>query len=134
MCYMKCARRTNAISLSPQHPRRPGQGIPAVLQWKQTRTIPLNQCRQRHGVRGRLIHAESLCTLNRDGKGACTLDSGGPLILPGEGRRGTVIGLLSWGMPCGRGTPDVYTKIWAAIPFFRAASQNSIPNLPQGPQ
>lgn len=33
-------------------------------------------------------------------------DSGGPLV-----REGRQIGIVSWGIPCAKGKPDVYTKV-----------------------
>lgn len=62
--------------------------------------------------------------------GICAKDSGSPLV----DRQGTCIGIVSFSSGCARGNPDVYTKFWTAIPFFRQASQNTIPNLPRGPQ
>lgn len=62
--------------------------------------------------------------------GACMGDSGGPLV----DQQGTCIGIVSWGTPCASGFPDVFAKLWSAIPFIRQASQNTIPNLPQGPR
>lgn len=63
--------------------------------------------------------------------GACQRDSGSPLV----DQRGICIGIASW-IPagCGVGLPDVYAKLWVAIPFYRQVSQNTIPNLPQGPR
>lgn len=53
-----------------QHPRAPGQGIPQVLQWKPTMIITRQECQERYGVqRTQLIHADTVCTSNPDGKG-----------------------------------------------------------------
>ncbi|GBP77386.1 Chymotrypsin-1 [Eumeta japonica] len=49
-----------------------------------------------------------ICSLTRAGEGACHGDSGGPLI---EGD--SLVGIVSWGMPCARGYPDVYTRVFA---------------------
>lgn len=38
---------------------------------------------------------------------ACMGDSGGPLVLAD----GALIGIVSWGVPCGVGMPDIYTKV-----------------------
>lgn len=114
-----------------QHPRAPGQGVPAQLQWKNTVTLPRAQCQQLLGrQRAALVHDHTVCTRNADGKGACMGDSGGPLTQ----QDGTVVGVVSWGVPCARGLPDVYFKLWAAIAFIRQATQGQIPNLPGGGQ
>jgi secreted trypsin-like serine protease len=34
-------------------------------------------------------------------------DSGGPLVT----LDGALIGIVSWGVPCGKGLPDVYTRV-----------------------
>ncbi|KAI8429519.1 hypothetical protein MSG28_000152 [Choristoneura fumiferana] len=49
-----------------------------------------------------------ICSLTKEGEGACHGDSGGPLV---EGS--SVVGVVSWGMPCARGYPDVYTRVYA---------------------
>lgn len=33
-------------------------------------------------------------------------DSGGPLV-----NNGVIVGIVSWGVPCSMGFPDVYTRI-----------------------
>lgn len=37
-------------------------------------------------------------------------DGGGPVVVKGE-----LAGVVSWGLPCGRGFPDVHTN----VAFFR---------------
>ena len=34
-------------------------------------------------------------------------DSGGPLVQ----EDGSLIGIVSWGVPCGQGMPDIFTKV-----------------------
>jgi secreted trypsin-like serine protease len=38
---------------------------------------------------------------------ACMGDSGGPLVQDD----GSLIGIVSWGVPCGQGMPDIFTKV-----------------------
>ncbi|GLV42438.1 hypothetical protein CBL_03175 [Carabus blaptoides fortunei] len=45
------------------------------------------------------------CTYNQPGEGACTSDSGGPLVYMDR-----VVGIVSYGHPCAIGKPDVFTK------------------------
>uniref|UniRef100_A0A0C9R4S6 chymotrypsin n=1 Tax=Fopius arisanus TaxID=64838 RepID=A0A0C9R4S6_9HYME len=48
-----------------------------------------------------------ICTLTKYGEGVCNGDSGGPLVADGF-----LIGVVSYGVPCGRGQPDVYTRVY----------------------
>lgn len=119
---------------SLKHPRGPGQGVPAVLQWIETQTIDHDKCQRLHASRARMVHPISLCTYNRIGQGVCNGDGGSPLIqrVPNRPQEGIILGSLSWSLPCARGFPDVYAKFWPIIPFLRAATNNGVPNLPQG--
>ncbi|KPI90985.1 Chymotrypsin-2 [Papilio xuthus] len=51
-----------------------------------------------------------LCAYHSLNHGVCNGDSGSPLI---EVVTGKQIGLVSWGLPCARGTPDMFTKVSA---------------------
>ncbi|KAF5305824.1 hypothetical protein FQR65_LT07563 [Abscondita terminalis] len=48
----------------------------------------------------------NVCTISRAGRGACTYDSGGPLVC-----NSVQTGVVSWGIPCALGRPDVYTSV-----------------------
>ncbi|XP_058463466.1 chymotrypsin-1-like [Malaya genurostris] len=48
----------------------------------------------------------TLCTLSPEGQGSCLGDAGGPLVSGEE-----LVGVISWGIPCGLGMPDVYARI-----------------------
>ncbi|KAH8356403.1 hypothetical protein KR084_010990 [Drosophila pseudotakahashii] len=48
-----------------------------------------------------------VCVQMDEGKGACHGDTGGPLI--DEQQR--LVGIGNWGVPCGRGYPDVYARV-----------------------
>ncbi|KYN01157.1 Chymotrypsin-1 [Cyphomyrmex costatus] len=52
----------------------------------------------------------NICTLNKQGEGACHGDSGGPLVADNE-----QIGVVSWGIPCAKGRPDIFTRVY----FYR---------------
>ncbi|XP_076645366.1 chymotrypsin-1-like [Halictus rubicundus] len=54
------------------------------------------------------ITNDNICTLNKRGEGACHGDSGGPLVADSK-----QIGVVSWGIPCARGRPDVFTRVYS---------------------
>ncbi|KAG5328502.1 CTR1 protein, partial [Acromyrmex charruanus] len=54
----------------------------------------------------RRVQSSHICTLTRIGEGACHGDSGSPLV-----SNGFQIGITSFGTPCARGRPDVYTRL-----------------------
>ncbi|KZC06605.1 PREDICTED: chymotrypsin-2 [Dufourea novaeangliae] len=60
------------------------------------------------------ITNDNICTLNKRGEGACHGDSGGPLVADME-----QIGVVSWGVPCARGRPDVFTRVYSYIQWIK---------------
>ncbi|XP_069354104.1 uncharacterized protein [Maniola hyperantus] len=54
------------------------------------------------------VYDTQICSLTKAGEGACHGDSGGPLVEDGK-----VVGVVSWGVPCAKGYPDVYTRVFA---------------------
>ncbi|KAK5640462.1 hypothetical protein RI129_011273 [Pyrocoelia pectoralis] len=53
------------------------------------------------------IDETQICTLTTVGEGSCHGDSGGPLVADKQ------IGIVSFGIPCAIGFPDVYTRVSA---------------------
>lgn len=50
-------------------------------------------------------------------------DSGGPLMV-NEGGRWTQVGVVSWGIGCGKGQyPGVYTRVTAFLPWIQKNSK-----------
>ncbi|XP_063548093.1 chymotrypsin-1-like [Cydia strobilella] len=58
----------------------------------------------------RAVDENMFCTFTKIGEGTCHGDSGGPLV-----KNKKLVGLVSWGIPCAVGFPDVHTRI---APFF----------------
>ena len=70
----------------------------------------LAQCKQVH----RNVIDSHICTFTKYGEGACNGDSGGPLVV-----NGVQVGVVSFGIPCGVGKPDVYTRVSSFGPWIR---------------
>lgn len=90
---------------------------PNNLQYLNSRTISYEECQARQPSHP--IYESQVCALTRAGEGACHGDSGGPLV----SLNNTLVGLVSWGTPCGRGYPDVYTKVYSFLDWINANTQ-----------
>ncbi|XP_034663807.1 chymotrypsin-2-like [Drosophila subobscura] len=67
--------------------------------------VPVDQCRTQLGNTSD-VDLGHVCVQPPAGQGACHGDTGGPLI--DEQQR--LVGIGNWGVPCGRGYPDVYAR------------------------
>lgn len=91
--------------------------VPAVLQFKITANLNLQECRRRAGRQAHYIFNNTLCTTNPVGRGTCIGDAGSPVI----GQDGAQYGIVSWGVPCGRGFPDYHTNVFAHLEWIQSA-------------
>lgn len=90
--------------------------FPDWLQYVPTTIITNTECEARFEspYNGRITDAV-LCSASPEGQGICLGDAGGPLVHSGQ-----LQGIVSWGIPCGMGYPDVYARVsvhraWALV-------------------
>ncbi|XP_034478126.1 trypsin-1 [Drosophila innubila] len=79
-----------------------------------------SECSDRHQVQ---LHSSQICAgVPEGGKGQCSGDSGGPLLIGGKERNGsdTQIGIVSWSVkPCTRPPyPGVFTEVSAYVDWI----------------
>ncbi|XP_019548753.3 chymotrypsin-2-like [Aedes albopictus] len=81
--------------------------IPNHMQWVNVDIISLEECRSRHNVvNAARVHDTTICSSSPTGIGMCMGDSGGPLSHGGRQQ-----GIVSWGIACAQGFPDVFARV-----------------------
>lgn len=91
----------------------PGE-TPNELQHIQLTVIDQKQCLST----SYRVTNNNICTFNKQGEGACHGDSGGPLVADGK-----QIGVVSWGIPCAKGRPDMYTRVFPYLDWINKHTQ-----------
>ncbi|XP_012250657.2 trypsin-1-like [Athalia rosae] len=86
-----------------------GGTLPSQANEVQVPILSLTQCRQMK-YRANRITNNMLCA-GRGSQDSCQGDSGGPLLVQ-NGEKFEIVGIVSWGVGCGRpGYPGVYTRV-----------------------
>lgn len=94
------------LNFSPFILQNPG-GAPNNLQFANLQTLTNADCRNRFSVaNANRVFDNTICTFTRNGQGMCMGDSGGPIATGGN-----VVGIVSWGIACAVGSPDVFARV-----------------------
>ncbi|XP_068622389.1 trypsin-1 isoform X2 [Battus philenor] len=100
-----------------------GGQLPAIVQEVKVPILSLTQCRGMK-YRASRITNNMLCA-GRASTDSCQGDSGGPLLVQ-QGEKYQIVGIVSWGVGCGRpGYPGVYTRITRYLSWIRANLRDS---------
>ncbi|XP_011693700.1 PREDICTED: kallikrein-11-like [Wasmannia auropunctata] len=83
-----------------------------VLKYVDVNVLSQQSCLQRRGYPP--TRENQICTLDRVGNGACSGDSGGPVIVGDE-----LVGVVSWVTLCALGVPDVHTNVYKYLDFIK---------------
>ncbi|WP_086821776.1 serine protease [Allokutzneria sp. NRRL B-24872] len=92
------------------------QPVHADLRKVDASAMSATLCQQYHrGVMN--IHRTEFCTLVAVGVGTCHGDSGSGVVRASDR---TLVGVVSGGVPCAKGYPDVYTAVFEFMPWIRS--------------
>jgi len=86
------------------------------LQKLDSQTILTKICQSYYDERFMPIDEKEFCTLIKTGTGLCHGDSGSGVVRHSDK---AIIGLVSGGKPCARGSPDIYTNVYSYIPWIK---------------
>ncbi|XP_020279968.1 proclotting enzyme-like [Pseudomyrmex gracilis] len=90
---------------------------PAILQEVSIPIWSNNECKSKYGAAAPGGIIDSFLCAGRATKDSCSGDSGGPLMV--NDGRWTQIGIVSWGIGCGKGQyPGVYTRVTHFLPWI----------------
>lgn len=67
------------------------------------------------------LHEGNICAGGEKGRDTCKGDGGGPLVCPGPNGNAQLVGLVSWGIDCGKaGIPGVYVNVAHYLDWIQA--------------
>ncbi|KAK2584416.1 hypothetical protein KPH14_006798 [Odynerus spinipes] len=90
----------------------PLRSVSSRLKKVDLKMIPRTDCQSYY--HDTTIVDKQICTLNQKDVGTCAGDSGSPLAC-----RGVLVGVVSGGIPCALGLPDVFTNVYAYLDFIK---------------
>ncbi|XP_022128682.2 chymotrypsin-2-like [Pieris rapae] len=89
--------------------------VPNNLQMLEFETLSNDDCNKQlnrsHFTNLLPLDAGQLCVKRPKGTGACHGDSGGPLVIQDDKNKTVQMGVVSWGVPCGKNFPDVFSSV-----------------------
>ncbi|XP_063222271.1 chymotrypsin-2-like [Bacillus rossius redtenbacheri] len=93
----------------------PNFTLPNQLQKVALKTVDTQTCQSELKQFNDTIYGNlQICVEGAKGTGMCYGDSGSPLV-----RGGDVVGLVSWGIPCANGVPDIFTRVSHYVPWIQ---------------
>ncbi|CAK1540396.1 unnamed protein product [Leptosia nina] len=90
--------------------------VPEKLQKITVKSLSVEQCQRsdlRRLQRTNPITGKQICTYRNNKSGLCQGDSGGPLA-----NKNTLVGITSWGIPCAKGYPDIFTRVYSYVDWI----------------
>ncbi|CAG9117743.1 unnamed protein product [Plutella xylostella] len=96
---------------------------PSILQEVSIPVWSNQECRLKYGGAAPGGIVDHMLCAGKASMDSCSGDSGGPLMV-NEGSRWTQVGVVSWGIGCGKGQyPGVYTRVTAFLPWIQKNSK-----------
>ncbi|XP_045445381.1 proclotting enzyme-like [Melitaea cinxia] len=96
---------------------------PSILQEVSIPIWTNAECRLKYGSAAPGGIVDHMICAGKASMDSCSGDSGGPLMV-NEGGRWTQVGIVSWGIGCGKGQyPGVYTRVTAFLPWIQKNSK-----------
>lgn len=93
------------------------------MKFAKVKTITNDECKKRMTSQDVAnIFLTTLCTISTEKteSGSCRGDSGTGLVRSD----GVLIGIVSWGIPCSKGYPDVFTRIDVYRDWINSIAEN----------
>lgn len=98
-------------------------GASSTMMYMNTTSISNEECLKRFFTSPypRISIGKNMCTLQESGRGTCRGDSGSGLV---DVAKNCVCGVVSWGVPCATGMPDVYARAASYQPWVKNITEN----------